>query len=149
MAIIFPQTGLMIYHHIKDVFFCFVEFKLTRGLHRNVVLIGNYAIKFPRTFLGLTSNINEVVRWKYDLKRRHLRCPVLYGSSIVVVMKRCIPCPDQVFENLPEDFKMINDYTKYNFGMLKEETNGGYEKVVCLDYGNNLVFSTILFENCP
>ncbi len=79
----FPQTGLMIYHHIKDVLFCFVEFKLTRGLHRNVVLIGNYAIKFPRTFLGLTSNINEVVRWKYDLKRRHLRCPVLYGSSIV------------------------------------------------------------------
>jgi len=125
-----------------------MKFKLTRGFNRNVVLIGNYAIKFPRSFLGLTSNLNEVVRWKYDHKRRYLRCPVLYGSSLIVVMKRCFPCSEEVFLNLPEDLKIINDCTIYNYGILKEETKGGYkEKVVCLDYGNNLVFSTILFEN--
>jgi hypothetical protein len=125
-----------------------MKFKLTRGFNRNVILIGNYAIKFPRNFLGLTSNLNEVVRWEYDRKRRNLRCPVLYGSSIIVIMKRCKPCPEELFETIPDDFKIINDYHKDNFGVLRIETNHGYEeKVVCLDYGNNLVFSTILSEN--
>ncbi|RYE31647.1 MAG: hypothetical protein EOP42_10315 [Sphingobacteriaceae bacterium] len=125
-----------------------MNFKLTKGFNRNVVLLGKYAIKFPRNTLGLISNLNETIRWKHDHKSRHLRCPVLYGSSIMVIMKRCMPCSENIFENLSEDYKTIDDFNIHNFGILKEETGLGHtEKIVCLDYGNNLVYSKIEHEN--
>lgn len=116
------------------------------GTTRKVLLIGNYAIKFPRVwhkfkghrwklFLrGILANIDEHFWWKCAYKKEYL-CPVIWKSplGLILVMKRADPISEEVydkqafavmFENLPLDNK------RDNFGIIDN-------KIVLVDYADS------------
>jgi hypothetical protein len=112
-----------------------------RGTYRNVILIGSYAIKFPKlypskSFLkGCLQNISERSLWKhgeiiYDVKMNHLIAPSLYCGvlGLFQVQKRCLPNTKNLTEVEKESFKGITtDTHKHNFGYYED-------RLVCFDY---------------
>lgn len=128
-----------------------MEFK--RGITREVLLIGNWAIKIPsfrswKLFLsGLLANMQESFWWKATKDKR--LCPVLFSvwGGWLLIMKRTRPLDygydldrmdkEKWFDGLPVDFK------KDNFGMLRikaPNTNNTFncvtDIVVLIDYGS-------------
>ena len=71
-------------------------FELKKGACRYCLLIGNYAIKFPKftnlevVLLGLLSNVSERKLWQYSPNNhKQLYCPVLWELwGLVLVMPR-------------------------------------------------------------
>jgi hypothetical protein len=107
--------------------------KLKRGVTREVVLIGRYAIKLPslrswRLFLqGLLCNIQEREFSGFDERL----CPVLLSvwGGFVNAMPRCVPVDDFT----PEMDRICDDLTfiekkQCSFGMMGD-------RLVAVDYG--------------
>ena len=71
-------------------------FEIKEGACRYCLLVGNYAIKFPKLtnleifLLGLLSNVSERKLWQYSPhNHKQLYCPVLWElCGLVLVMPR-------------------------------------------------------------
>lgn len=129
-------------------FVCGIRFR--HGSRRVVLLLGKYALKFPKptgiaTFsLGVSENLIERSWWCMDYNvsktwwAKDIPVPqVFYGSSngLLVVMERCAEyagdCPDLVHntaDNLEKYFRDVDRHSK-NFGW---DSSG---RLVLLDFG--------------
>lgn len=113
------------------------------GITRIVILIGNFAIKFPNVrngqlnFLtGCLSNYRERLYCKtfkgvlnnyyYSLVAPSIYCSIF---GLVQIQKRCIPLNRELSGDEIDKFREISrgDLKPENFGIFKN-------KVVCLDY---------------
>lgn len=116
--------------------------KLDRsGASRDVLLIGDYAVKFPKFFswkaalLGLLANMREQ---EFSREGWPELCPVLWGipGGFMIVMARAEPMTfeewsafdDWAFRNHP-DYVVPCESKPESYGWL-----GG--RVVAIDYGN-------------
>lgn len=116
-----------------------------KGTSRSVLLIGKYALKFPRCLswkafvMGMLANINEA-QWKNAPNDWHL-CPLLYSNKfgLLNIMPRCKSIKHRglyavelarlsAITPLSKSW-YVYDAKPRNFGML----NG---RMVKLDYGN-------------
>jgi hypothetical protein len=114
---------------------------VTIGLTRNVLLVGNVAIKFPTSknwplFLhGLLANMQER---QYSTTGDPRLCPVLFASRLGfwLVMQRAIPLSDE-------------DWTTFDLAKFRMEAEGYIpvegkrnsfgkigEQIVAVDYGS-------------
>ncbi len=114
-----------------------------QGTTRIVLLIGNYAIKFPKfwnykLFLkGLLANIDENFWWKYSDKEK--LCDVYFCSpfGLFIIMKRGVELSELEYnkERFEQDFKHLPlDNKIENFGIIKRECT---RRVVLIDYANS------------
>jgi hypothetical protein len=111
------------------------------GTYRNVLLIGKYAIKFPKIYSckaflkGCIQNISERQFYEYgemiyNVPIRHLIAPSIYCAfmGLFQIQKRCSPNFKDLTDDEKQGFKGITtDTHKYNFGYYND-------KLVCLDY---------------
>lgn len=117
--------------------------KLKSGQTRTVLLVGRFAIKFPRIangwrffLMGMLANVNER-RWSgFDARL----CPVLWCAplGLMLCMRRAEPWPD---DQPPPEMKGLPflDSQSSNFGVL----DGA---VVSIDYGETI--ESILCPQC-
>lgn len=110
-----------------------VRIAVRHGIMRTVILVGPWAIKFPRPrwwamFLrGFLANIHEGYYWSNTKDRR--LCPVVWVAlgGLVVVMRRAEPWP--VDEPLPLNLDRVTfDVKPDNLGVLAGQP-------VLVDYG--------------
>lgn len=114
---------------------------ITTGATRYVLLIGRYAIKFPRpthyrNFLqGILGNDQEYVWWSM---RHEKLCPVLWCGPLrmILIMPRCKPVPLADFPPLMDDWRKISPDVRIPVEM-KEDSFGYYKgRIVAIDYGS-------------
>lgn len=124
---------------------CRLQMKVCRnGITRAVLLIGPYAIKFPRWrygwfkyLCGLRSNMTE--RQFAPLSDEYFLAPTIWAAwgGFMNVQRRCIPLTDDEWERIdvPEsELKLMEwhgmdcDFKRDNFGTLDG-------RIVLLDYG--------------
>lgn len=113
-----------------------IDFK--RGITREVVLIGKYALKFPSIrswwlFLeGLQCNMNEVSRETCSDKF----CPISMSipGGFLVVMKRCDPYTEWTYEGM-QQFYSSNECHAF---VENKQCSFGYlgDRLVAVDYGS-------------
>lgn len=119
--------------------------ELKFGCSRIVLLIGNYAIKFPKPYFkypswgnfitGLYANLSEEDCWKnncFDGYQIQTLCPVkfcFYGFFLV--MPRVKTCQSE------EELKGLPEYE----GEDRHASNYGYYmgRIVCIDYPYHLI----------
>ena len=128
--------------------------KLIRtGCYRQVLLVGQYAIKFPYVFYkegsgwgkwwkllsGLQHNIQEACCYKFYGNSNKL-CPVIFSFvGFILVMRKAIPLPREEFINFNYK-KFINvdiDNENINLNWIenKENSFGIIDgKIVAIDY---------------
>ena len=109
---------------------------ITTGVTRNILLIGNYAIKFPklssyREFIwGISSNIEEKQTWE-DWDHDVRLCPIL------------LYCPFALFIVMPKVDRICTEEDEIDYSTFKEIDDdnhpgnfGFYQgRLVMLDYG--------------
>ena len=110
-----------------------------QGSTRNVILIYDIAIKYPRfiqynLFLhGLLANLNETLFSKFHIKC----CPIYFSFPLgfLNIMHRAIPLSRIEFEELDyNNFVQVNDYKIPVENKL--DSFGWYKnKIVAIDYG--------------
>ena len=119
---------------------------MPKGVFRRVVLLGQFALKFPRWQqfkAGMRSNRWEREMWFrwHPLFQWKTLCPVYYADpfGLLVVMPRAVqPVLQEVVDALPDYYPGITAETKHeDFGMLGNT-------VVALDYG--LPFEEVVIE---
>ena len=112
---------------------------IKKGSSRIVILIGNYAFKFPYIFLwqnflfGLIANINEV---RFNRLKDSRLAPVVFWIpfGLFLVMKRANPL-------INFDKKLLTDFCLEKNGLvlpveLKKDSFGYINnKLVAIDYG--------------
>jgi hypothetical protein len=117
---------------------------LKYGLTRTVLLIGKYAIKFPRIrwgwkffLMGFVANLQEKETYErfkdfYNIKL----CPVLFGFAGIILIMRRVDKHVESFEEIEEYIKNNNtsiDLNFENFGYIDNE-------LVLVDYATNLEY---------
>lgn len=112
------------------------DIDLKSGCSRSCVLIGNYAIKYPRVskegvnYDGLNGNWNEWILWRREKNSKigQLLCPILFGLPPYFLV---FPRAQQV-QTVSEHDRTIFE----EFKDLKPENIGIYQgRLVQLDYG--------------